>query len=145
MATRQDIITESLTWLNTPWHHRACVKGIGVDCVHLLLGIAQALHLVEPAWQAPMYSQSFHFHVEHALVQATLEALGATPVPLSTRQPGDILLFHFGLSCAHAAILLPDNRMIHAVKDQGRVLIVSLAGHWLTRLRLAYTFPGVQP
>ena len=30
--TRQAIIDETVTWLRTPYHHMAAIKGAGVDC-----------------------------------------------------------------------------------------------------------------
>lgn len=143
MVTRQDIYTEALKWLHTPWHHRQCLNGVGVDCVRLFEGVAKALGLLEPSWEPPMYSQSFHLHSDRELVQEVLLELGAMPELLDARQPGDLLLFKFGRSCAHVAMQLPQNEILHAVKASGRVVQNSLAGDWLTRLRCAYRFPGV--
>ena len=145
MPTHADICAEALTWLDTPWVHRQCVKGVrgGVDCVRLLEGIAKAVGLLPQSWQPPMYSQSFHLHSDREMVQEVLVALGAIATPLGNAQPGECLLFRFGRSCAHAALLMPGNHILHALKAEGRVVQNTLAGDWLTRLRYAYRFPGV--
>jgi cell wall-associated NlpC family hydrolase len=31
--TREAVIAEARTWLGTPWHHQASLKGVGCDCI----------------------------------------------------------------------------------------------------------------
>ena len=48
---RQAVVAEALTWLGTPYHHRARVKGAGVDCGQLLAAVfegAGVLRHVDP-------------------------------------------------------------------------------------------------
>ena len=56
---RDEIISEALTWLGTPWRHQACCKGAGVDCLHLIAGVMRSFGCVEadrffatPAWRS---------------------------------------------------------------------------------------------
>lgn len=143
MPTRADICAEALTWLGTPWHHRQLMKGAGVDCCRLIEGIGKSLGVMPHAWQPPMYSADAHLHSDRELVRETLEDWGAVCVPLAEKQPGDCLLFVFGRSCAHAGIYMPHNRVLHAVRVYKRVLMTTLSGDWLARLRYAYQFPGL--
>jgi NlpC/P60 family putative phage cell wall peptidase len=145
MPTHADICREARTWLGTPWRHRQCLKGHGVDCTCLLWGVARSLGLVDPAWRPPQYSPSFHLHSSRELVSEVLLQLGATPVPLAQHRCGTILLFQFGRSCAHAAIALPEHRIIHAVRHVGYVVETGLTGEWQDRVRRAYQFPGLEP
>jgi cell wall-associated NlpC family hydrolase len=147
MITRVALCAEALSWLDTPWRHRQCVKGVrgGTDCVRLLEGIAKAVGILDADWQPPLYTQQYHLHTGREMVQEVLVGLGAVAMPLCDRQPGDCLLFQFGRSCGHAALLMPHNRMLHALKAEKRVIQNTLTGDWVTRLRAAYAFPGVQP
>src|SRR5437879_1968913 len=43
MCQRQAVVDEAMTWLKTPFHHRAAVKKAGVDCACL---IAEAFNFV---------------------------------------------------------------------------------------------------
>ena len=36
MISRSQLLGEARSWLNTPWHHNTCKKGVGVDCVHFI-------------------------------------------------------------------------------------------------------------
>lgn len=139
---RQAIITEALGWVGTPYHHRAMVKGVGADCVGLPAGVAQACGLLPPGWQLPYYSTEWHLHQHESLLKATLEELGAQPLPLADRQPGDLLLFFYGRTVAHTAILVAEGYIVHAVLH-AQVQYHRLTGDLQTRLRCAYCFPGL--
>ncbi len=49
---RQAVIAEAVTWIGTPFHHAARVKGAGVDCLMLLAEVYEragaAPHVVPP-------------------------------------------------------------------------------------------------
>lgn len=139
---RQAIITEALAWVGTPYHHRAMVKGVGADCVGLPAGVALACGLLLPGWQLPYYSTQWHLHQNESLLKATLEELGAQQIPLVDAQPGDLLLFFYGRTVAHTAILVAEGYIVHAVLD-AQVHFHRLAGDLLARLRVAYLFPGL--
>lgn len=47
ILTSKHVAEEGRTWLGTPWRHQAMLKGIGVDCVGLLAGIAKNLNLFD--------------------------------------------------------------------------------------------------
>jgi cell wall-associated NlpC family hydrolase len=36
---RPDIVEEARSWLGTPYHHQAALKGVGCDCIGLLRGV----------------------------------------------------------------------------------------------------------
>lgn len=139
---RQQLITEALSWVGTPYHHRAMVKGVGADCVGLPAGVALACGLLPCGWQLPYYSTQWHLHQNESLLKSTLEALGAQHILLSAAQPGDLLLFFYGRTVAHTAILVSEGYVVHAVLDE-QVHFHRLAGDLASRLRLAYRFPGI--
>ena len=41
------LLTEARSWLDTPYHHQGRLKGVGVDCIGLIIGVAHALNLSE--------------------------------------------------------------------------------------------------
>jgi NlpC/P60 family putative phage cell wall peptidase len=145
MVTREQIIAEALTWEGTPWHHRAWVKQRGCDCVGLLIGISRACGLIPADWQCPSYSPEFHLHRREELLQATVEALGCLHVALDAAQPGDFVLMHYQKSCSHAALLLPEQQILHAYLGAQRVLRERLHPALFRRVRFAYSLPGVMP
>ena len=44
---RQEIIDEAATWLRTPYHHAAAIKGAGVDCAQILIEVYAAVGLAD--------------------------------------------------------------------------------------------------
>ncbi|MBL0320066.1 MAG: hypothetical protein IPP74_12385 [Alphaproteobacteria bacterium] len=45
MTSNQKIISQARTWLGTPFHHQARLKGKGCDCLGLIVGVADELGL----------------------------------------------------------------------------------------------------
>lgn len=139
---RARLCQEALTWEHTPYHHGAAVKGVGADCARFPLAVAQAVGLLPRTYQAPVYSPTWHLHQRRELYYEYLEAAGCLQVAWEDRQAGDVVLFRFALTASHAAILLPDNAIIHAVIDQG-VIVSELRGSWLALHDRVYQLPGV--
>ena len=45
MIPAERVLTEARSWMGTPWHHQARLKGVGVDCIGLVVGVCSALGL----------------------------------------------------------------------------------------------------
>ena len=117
---RQAVVAEAATWLGTPFHHAARVKGKdgGVDCLMLLAEVyerAGAAPHVDP----PFYVPDWHLHrdAERYLEGLTRYAREIAGPP----QPGDIALFRFGRTFSHGAIVTGWPRLIHAYWSIGVV------------------------
>ena len=145
MCTSEQIVTEALSWVATPYHHQACVKGVGVDCAMLLAGIAKACGLIAPDWRAPVYSPQWHLHQNEEVLTQTLEALGCRPVPQEYQAIGDILVLQYGRVSSHCAILvaLHPPYIVHASNKEGdkRVVHHRLDAKLQARVRQVYVFP----
>ncbi len=126
-AVRQQIIRAALGWLGTPYHHHAQIKGVGVDCVQLLIAVYQECGIAEGAVAAG-YAQDWHLHrSEEQYLAGVRQYATETAAP----EPGDIALFRFGRCVSHAGIVLPEPRsVIHAYTGIG-VIISSLDGQEL--------------
>lgn len=140
---RTQLLAEARTWLGTPYHNHASLKGVGADCIGFIIGAAKGAGLVPAAYDPGYYSADWHLHHNEERLVHEVEAFGCQQRELADRQPGDLLLFQFGRVCAHSGLLLEDEQVIHAVRDFGQVLVTGLRGEWLTRLRRVYQFPGV--
>lgn len=141
-SLRAAILAEALTWEGTPYHHLACLKGRGCDCIGYIIGIAKGVGVLAADYTPPVYSPQWHQHNTRELLKEGIMATGGTAVLLAEAQPGDILLFRFALAASHAAILLPEDRMIHAVLNKC-VLRQRITQAWRQKLDGAYAFPGV--
>lgn len=141
---RAEVVAVAHEWLGTPYHDMACKKGVGVDCAMLVFGIAKEVGLTDMAYEdLPKYSPRLHVFNKSFLIDEVVK-FGCVPVPLNKAEPGDILLFEYHGTIAHAGIMVEDNQVIHAVKRPGLVVKVAIEGNVAETLRLAYRFPKAQ-
>jgi NlpC/P60 family putative phage cell wall peptidase len=133
------IVTEARHWINTPYQHQASLKGIGCDCLGLILGVWR--HLTgESIPQVMNYSPHW---AECAAVEFFAQglALYAQSIPCDQRQIGDVLLFRWRphAIAKHAGILTEMNHFIHAHERSG-VCEIALSQWWLHRLAFVFRF-----
>jgi cell wall-associated NlpC family hydrolase len=120
---RTQVIAEAKSWLNTPYHNNAQVKGAGVDCAQLLVGIYVGAGIV-PAFDPGYYPAQFGLHRDEELFLSFVERYAtATSYP----QPGDCVLFQFGRCYSHGGIMVDDTTIIHAAMRERAVCFASLA------------------
>lgn len=107
---RAAVVGEAQSWIGTPFHHAARLKGVGVDCLMLLAEVYEragvSFHIAPP-----FYVPDWHLHRDaeryrDGLLRYTQEV--AAPLP------GDIALFRFGRTLSHGAIVTDWPHVIHA-------------------------------
>jgi cell wall-associated NlpC family hydrolase len=120
---RASVVKEATSWIGTPFHHAARVKGAGVDCLMLLAEVYQRAGVVA-AVEPPFYVPDWHLHRDaeryrEGLLNYAREITGPPqgPGPL----PGDIALFRFGRTFSHGAIVTQWPLLIHAYWNIGVV------------------------
>jgi cell wall-associated NlpC family hydrolase len=121
---RAVVVREAIGWLGTPYHHRAKLKGIGVDCAQLVLAVYAAAGLIED-FDTGDYPHDWHLHrdVERYLGQV---ARFAGEIPVEAAGPGDVLLFKFGRCFSHGAIVTRGPQVVHAVRTARAVVLGDL-------------------
>lgn len=143
---RHQVAAEAMTWLNTPYHHHARVKGVGVDCAQLLCAVFEACQLVEPI-QPGYYPIDWHLHRGEELFSAWAQRYATLCDRGQPLQVGDVLLFQFGRTYSHGSIVVatdPEPLVIHSYLRLGvclgRLSEQPLAGH-----NLQHWSPWPQP
>jgi cell wall-associated NlpC family hydrolase len=115
---RQRVVSEAWTWLKTPYHSGARIKGVGVDCGQILLGVFEAVGLV-PHTDTGYYPPDWHLHRSEEQYIGWLDRF-CVRLPRSVPPlHGDIALFRYGRCYSHGAILVEDNLLIHAYVNLG--------------------------
>jgi NlpC/P60 family putative phage cell wall peptidase len=135
-ADPQDIIATARTWLGTPWVHQGRLKGIGVDCGGLIIGVGRELGLLDFDTQA--YGRIPDGQRLRALCDEHLLAK-----PVSDIVPGDVLLMRFTRHPQHLAIVGDRGEpfsLIHAYADAGRCVEHGADQKWRRRIVAAYSF-----
>lgn len=123
MTSRAAIVAEAMSWKGTPWHHRARLKGVGVDCAQFLAGVFEALGLVPPL-DLGHYPPDWHLHQDRPRF---LENLAQHADPIDAPLSGDIAMFKFGRHAAHGSIVIAWPLIIHAYRDERRVVLSDVA------------------
>ncbi len=130
----------ALEWVGTPYRHQGSRKGVGCDCLGLVLGVWREVYGVTPE-EAPAYARDW------------AEALPGDPLLAAARRhcvermegaalPGDLVLLRWrdGMAARHMAILIDPGRIVHAC--EGRAVIVTrLVPQWRRRIAGIFAFP----
>lgn len=139
-----DIIACARSWIGTPWHHHACVKGVGVDCVHLIVGVLDELGIPRP--DIPPYDRT----PDGVTLLAVCDAYGCR---VADAQPGDVAVIEWGDEVPHHVGIVARNEkrkwlsLIHADGRGGVRRVVEHRLLWNPKMRLvaAFRLPGVEP
>lgn len=122
---RRVAVEEARTWLLTPYHHWGEVKGVGVDCAHLLLAVYKTagidFHSLKPSWFDAQWFQ--HRDAREVLLNAASLFAGEVPGPPDRMPlPADIVFFRMPNSYVfnHSALVVAWPQVIHA-RPLGRV------------------------
>lgn len=121
-APRAMLLAEVRTWLGTPYHHAARMKGVGVDCINLIIGSFENTGLLAPV-ETPRYSPQWHLHRNVELLRDSVLRYSHA-VDEAAVQPGDVVLYHWGRVKAHAGIVVERGWpfIIHAYSRAGMVI-----------------------
>jgi len=137
-ALDRAIRAEALTWTGTPFRHAASLKGVGVDCIHLVEAVLCAVGLVKSQGLLPSYSPDWHLHLRRELlIEGLRQHCDEVEGPY---QVGDILVYRYGRTASHCGLYIGDGQIIHAAtKDMvrcDRMDGISLANRFVTAFRV---------
>lgn len=141
-AGAEKIVCIARSWIGTPYHHQASLKGVGTDCLGLVRGLWREVHGTDPE-MPPAYSRDW---AEANGRETMLEAARRHLVEIAVEDagPGDVLIFRLrqGTVAKHAGIVATHETMIHAMEGRP-VSEVPLGRWWRRRVAAAFRFPGV--
>lgn len=114
---RLKIYKEAVEWVDTPWIHHASVKGVGCDCIGLIIGVGNNAADFKFSWKDPKnhvfkgYSRLPEPEKMKAGMKANLDWIG-----LNYKQAGigDILWLRVDKQPHHVAIVGPQGGIVHA-------------------------------
>jgi NlpC/P60 family putative phage cell wall peptidase len=134
-VTRAEFLAELRTWIGTPYRHQGRLKGIGVDCVGLVIGAARECGI------ADVQVTGYDRRPDGTLLSRMLEHV--SPVAFNEAQPGDVLLFQFATVAMHIGVLSAPDMLIHAYMPNRKVVEHRLDDAWLAKVAGAFQVPGV--
>lgn len=143
-VSRQRVVTEARTWLGTPFHHQAALKGVGCDCAGLIRGVGEvsgAIKIDPAEWAAVgNYGRQPHPPRMRAVLEHFL-------IPVEGPKIADVCWMEWreGLPM-HLAILAEHQgrqTIIHALTDAGKVVEHGLTDEWRARITSWWRYPGL--
>lgn len=113
---RDAVIAEALSWEGTPFHHGAQIKGVGVDCAHLLIAVYGGLSLVSVP--PVTYAADWFRNGKDDLLRTWIATFG---VEVARPQRGDVALYRYGRFASHAGILVATEplELVHSFRGRG--------------------------
>jgi cell wall-associated NlpC family hydrolase len=120
-AERAALVAEARAWVGTPYHTGARLRGIGADCLTVIVGAFENAGLIPRIETLPHYPADWHMHSDEPLYENGIArfcddapgcggGMGGGAAPL----PGDIVLFKYGRQFAHGAIVTAWPLLVHA-------------------------------
>jgi cell wall-associated NlpC family hydrolase len=119
-AQRSNIVRAAKEWLGTPYHHHARVKHAGADCAMFPLVVYQECGVLPREYRPPQYSVQWHLHRSEELYLNEIEKFVVeTDAP---PQSADFIVFRFGRTYSHGAIVVEWPIVIHSYIPHGVLL-----------------------
>jgi len=138
-VSRDQIVAVARSWIGTPFHHQARVKGVGADCVGLTIGVALELGLID-ARTAKSLPADYKPHPDPALMR---RVLGEHMDSVWPAQVGDwVWMAAINQQPVHVCLLSGPDTIIHAHHGSGGVVEHSFRGLARTA-KGAFSYRGI--
>jgi NlpC/P60 family putative phage cell wall peptidase len=143
---RQKVIEEARSWIGTPFHHQAKLKGYGCDCVGLILGVGATFGFtIEPHRWEP-----FRNYARAPNPRKMTEAMNLFLNPISRDEVtiADVLFLEWRKDMPmHLAIVSEDHgepTLIHALMEMGKVIEHGSSSLWEERVTSCWRYPFLE-
>lgn len=141
-STQADAIVHiARSWIGTPYHHQASLKGVGCDCFGLVRGVWRELYDAAEPEDVPTYSRDWAEATgEETMIEAARRHM--IEIAVADARAGDVMIFRLRdyYVAKHSVILTGSGRMIHATEGTP-VCEVHLSAWWLRHAGGAFRFP----
>jgi cell wall-associated NlpC family hydrolase len=135
---RLAVLKEAESWIGTPFHHEARLKGHGVDCGQFLLAVYEAVGVM-PHIETEHYPPDFHMHQSKewykGIVEQYADEIEDSPAP------ADLVLFRVGRVYSHGAIVVNWPLIIHAYVGHRKVERSFATGGELSQRKMKFFQP----
>jgi NlpC/P60 family putative phage cell wall peptidase len=139
-ANPAKVIAAARSWLGTPYHDQASLKGVGCDCLGLARGVWREVVGDEP-FIVPPYSRDWG---ETGLREVLAEGARGAMIEIAPEHAGAGALLLFRMMpraiAKHVGILTEVGTFIHAYERLG-VIEEPLTSSWRRRIAFAFLFP----
>jgi len=135
------VIAAARSWLGTPYHDQASLRGVGCDCLGLARGVWREVVGPEP-FPIPPYSRDWGETGPREVLAEGARAM-MPEVSVQSAEPGALVLFRMVARAIakHVGILTGSDTFLHAYERLG-VIEEPLSPSWRRRIAFAFLFPA---
>ncbi|MFN4201888.1 MAG: NlpC/P60 family protein [Tabrizicola sp.] len=135
------VIAAARSWLGTPYHDQASLRGVGCDCLGLARGVWREVVGPEP-FPIPAYSRDWGECGAREVLADGARAMMHEIAPADVG-PGALVLFRMvpRATAKHVGIVTEAGLFIHSYDRLG-VVEESLTSAWRRRIAFAFLFPA---
>lgn len=137
--TREDVVSHARSWIGAPFRHQGRSKTRGVDCVGLILGVAQELgvQLIAPKdYTSSPSGQLVMQYANDQLSQTSSKNIGSVVVMWGFDRDEPQHLGFIGRDAGRFTL-------IHAFSKRGIVVEHGFDAFWDRRIKAFFELPGV--
>lgn len=125
---RKAVVKEAITWLGTPFHNNAAIKGAGVDCASIISeSFNRALNL---SLSPRIYTPQWFLHSREEIYIKDLLAAGFVETIAVPVLPADVIVSRVGRLYCHAALVINWPIVIHAESRGNKVVFANAYVSW---------------
>ncbi len=134
------VLAAARSWLGTPYHDQASLRGVGCDCLGLARGVWREVVGVE-SFPIPAYSRDWGETGPHEVLAKGARRMMAE-IAIVDATPGALVLFRMTprAIAKHVGILTTPDSFIHSYEHLG-VIEEVLTPTWRRRIAFAFLFP----
>lgn len=134
------VISIARSWLGTPYHDQASLRGVGSDCLGLARGVWREVVGPEP-FPIPPYSRDWGETGPREVLAEGARTM-MTEVEPAAAGPGALVLFRMKprAIAKHVGIITGPDSFLHAYERLG-VIEEPLSPSWRRRIAFAFLFP----
>lgn len=139
-ADPERVIAAARSWLGTPYHDQASLRGVGCDCLGLARGVWREVVGPEP-FPIPPYSRDWgEIGPREVLAEGARRMM--IEVDPAAAEAGALVLFRMKprAIAKHVGIISDPGSFIHAYERLG-VIEEPLSSVWRRRIAFAFLFP----
>ncbi len=141
MVTRREVVAVAFRWMGTRFEHQASKRGVGTDCIGLVVGVARDLEMPEAEeFASDLMIRGYGREPDPGML---LDACSRYLNPCREPVAGDILLFRFKAEPQHFALISAPGYMIHAYAQAHQVVENRINDWWYSRKVAAFSYRGI--
>lgn len=133
---REDLVNAAIAMVGTPFHAQGRARGIGLDCIGLVVCAAHQCGFVPDDRAA--YPMRPDGTLKPALDTQLIRVAGRP-------QAGDVLLMAFdGAEPHHVALYVGNGEIVHAYVQARKVVKQQYTDFWKSKVVAVYQFPEIE-